>query len=105
MKTKIHTGTSIKDDDGTLKDVTVVSQKIRNLSINYEYVMVDLDHLYHIPEEIRKQIFALFNDKPIEVEKKFIFSTEILEKIKQGEKLLKEEPAKEFAKGANPENH
>lgn len=89
----------IKDDDGALKDLIAVSQKIRNLSINYEYVMVDLDPLYHIPKEIRKQIFALFNDKPIEVEKKFVFSAEILEKIKQGEKLLNEGLAKEFAKG------
>lgn len=62
----------IKDGDGVIKDLMEVSYKIKDISVNCNYVMVDLNPVYGVtPEEI-KNIKALFLDNPVEIEKKFI---------------------------------
>lgn len=63
----------IKDDDGVVKDITEVSLKVKNLSINFSYVMVDVDEVYGLTQEEINSIKALFEDNPVEIEKKFIF--------------------------------
>lgn len=63
----------IKDDDGVVKDITEVSLKVKDLSINFSYVMVDVDEVYGLAQEEINSIKALFEDNPVEIEKKFIF--------------------------------
>lgn len=63
----------IKDDDGVVKDITEVSLKITGLSISFSYVMVDVDEVYNLSEKEIEDIKALFEDNPVEIEKKFIF--------------------------------
>ena len=63
----------IKDEDGVVKDITEVSLKITQLSINFSYVMVDIDEVYNLSKEEIDSIKALFEDNPVEIEKKFIF--------------------------------
>ncbi len=63
----------IKDEDGVVKDITEVSLKITQLSINFSYVMVDIDEVYNLSQEEIDSIKALFEDNPVEIEKKFIF--------------------------------
>lgn len=63
----------IKDDDGIVKDIMQVSRKIKeDLSINLSFVMVDLNSDNEVDEEEAKKIRALFNDNPVESEKKFV---------------------------------
>lgn len=64
----------IKDDDGVIKDIMEVSTRIRDISINFGYVMVDLDFAYGLEETEINDIKALFLDNPVEIEKKFIFN-------------------------------
>lgn len=66
----------IKDDDGVVKDITEVSLKVKDLSINFSYVMVDLDEVYGLTQKEKDDIKALFEDNPVEIEKKFIFPGE-----------------------------
>lgn len=63
----------IKDEDGVIKDITEVSVKITQLSVNFRYIMVDVDEVYHLTKKEIDDIKALFNDNPVEIEKKFIF--------------------------------
>lgn len=63
----------IKDDDGVVKDIKEVSLKITELSINFSYVMVDVDQTYNLRQEEIERIKALFEDNPVEIEKKFVF--------------------------------
>ncbi len=64
----------IKDNDGIIKDIMDVSIVIRDISINFGYVMVDLDPVYGLEENEINDIRALFLDNPVEIEKKFIFN-------------------------------
>lgn len=63
----------IKDEDGVVKDITEVSLKITELSINFSYVMVDVDKVYNLTQKEIEDIKALFEDNPVEIEKKFNF--------------------------------
>lgn len=63
----------IKDEDGVIKDITEVSVKITQLSVNFRYIMVDVDEVYKLTKKEIDDIKALFNDNPVEIEKKFIF--------------------------------
>lgn len=63
----------IKDDDGVIKDIMEVSSKIRDFSISYSYIMIDLNSAYQISAEEANNIKSLFMDNPVEIEKKFIF--------------------------------
>lgn len=65
----------IKDTDGVIKDITDVSYRITNLSIDYCYVMIDLDSVYCTDNTISKNLKSLFNDNPVEIEKKFILDS------------------------------
>lgn len=67
----------IKDSDGVIKDITEVSQKIGNTSLSMSYVAIDLDSVYGISEEEKKNIYALFEDNAVEIEKKFILEDEL----------------------------
>ena len=68
----------IKDYDGVVKDITQVSYKIKNLSVDYYYVMIDLDpSTYTIDKNVAENLNALFYDNPIEIEKKFVNTTPI----------------------------
>lgn len=62
----------IKDDDGVIKDIMEVSTRIRDISINFGYVMVDLDPVYGLEETEINDIKSLFWDNPVEIEKKFV---------------------------------
>lgn len=63
----------IKDTNGVVKDITEVSHRITNLSIDYYYVMIDLDAPHDVIDStIFKNLTALFNDNEVEIEKKFI---------------------------------
>lgn len=63
----------IKDDDGIVKDIMQVSRKIKeDLFINLSFIMVDLNSDNKVNEEEAKKIRALFNDNPVEIEKKFV---------------------------------
>lgn len=64
----------IKDSDGVIKDITDVSYRITNLSIDYCYVMIDLDSIYGTDLEISQKLKSLFYDNPVEIEKKFILN-------------------------------
>lgn len=68
LKNKVY----IKDDDGVIKDLMEVSYKIREISVNCNYIMVDLNAVYEIDPEEVKNIKALFLDNPVEIEKKFV---------------------------------
>lgn len=63
----------IKDDDGVVRDIKDVSLKITELSINFSYVMVDVDKVYNLTQKEIETIKALFEDNPVEIEKKFVF--------------------------------
>ena len=63
----------IKDDDGMVKDITEVSQKIKNYSVQLSYVMMDLELAKGITEKEAQNIRNLFDRNPIEIEKKFVF--------------------------------
>lgn len=67
----------IKDEDGVIKDITEVSLKITQLSVNFRYIMVDIDEVYHLTQKEIDAIKALFEDNPVEIEKKFIFPEEL----------------------------
>lgn len=64
----------MKDSDRIVKDITEVSLKIKELSINLYYVMVDLEGEF--TKQQISDIIRLFKDNPIEVEKKFILPDE-----------------------------
>ena len=63
----------IKDEDGIVKDIMEVSLIISNFSIDFSYVMVDLDSCYNLTDKEKRDIIALFEDNPVEIEKKFTF--------------------------------
>lgn len=67
----------IKDDDGVVKDITEVSLKVKDLSISFSYVMVDIDEVYGLTQKEIDSIKALFEDNPVEIEKKFSFPEEL----------------------------
>lgn len=98
----------IKDDDGLIKDITEVSPKIRNFTVYYKYIMVDLDPIYGLePEQIR-DIKSLFLDNPVEIEKKFTFKENETKTYsdccKEISRILKEIPGvsiKEFSEWDN----
>jgi HD superfamily phosphohydrolase len=62
----------IKDDDGVVKDITEISLKITDLSINYYYILVDVDPKRNIDAKVSENLKALFYDNPVEIEKKFV---------------------------------
>lgn len=63
----------IQCEDGVVRDITEVSAKIRDYTVELCYVAVDVDQVYGLSEEETKNIKALFEDNPVEVEKKFEF--------------------------------
>ena len=67
-KNKIY----IKDDDGVIKDIMEVSSIIRDIFIDYGYVMVDLEDAEDLLESEVRDIKSLFLDNPVEIEKKFV---------------------------------
>lgn len=71
-KNKIY----IKDDDGIIKDIMEVSSIIRDIFVEFGYVMVDLEDMGSLGEDEKKEIKSLFLDNPVEIEKKFVFSKE-----------------------------
>lgn len=67
----------IKDEDGVIRDITEVSLKITQLSVNFRYIMVDVDEVYNLSQKEIDAIKSLFEDNPVEIEKKFIFPEEL----------------------------
>ena len=80
----------IKDDDGVIKDIMEVSQKISDISISLSYVMIDLDKVYGIDLAEEKKIKSLFLDNPVEIEKKFVFKENMTSSIEQNCKTVEE---------------
>lgn len=70
----------IKDKDGVVKDLMDVSKKIRNITVNCNYVMIDLDPVYGIDLAEAQNIRELFTDNPVEIEKKFILDKGITDR-------------------------
>ncbi len=70
----------IKDDDGVVKDLMDVSYKIKDITINCNYIMVDLDPVYEISESEERKIRDLFSENPVEIEKKFISKEDLCKK-------------------------
>ena len=67
----------IRDYNGIVKDITDVSLKITNLSIDYYYVMIDLSSTHCTKKSICENLTSLFNDNPVEIEKKFVSDSNI----------------------------
>lgn len=90
----------IKDEDGVVKDLMEVSTTIKDISIDYGYVMVDLDPVYRISEAEVEAIKSLFLDNPVEIEKKFTFNNQNSETAeeccKRIENILKQLPGIEI---------
>lgn len=63
----------IKCEDGIIRDFLEVSNKIKGLSVDFGSIMVDIDPIYGINEKEAEIIKELFEDSPIEIEKKFVF--------------------------------
>lgn len=63
----------IRDEDGVVKDITEVSAKIQRYVMKLYFVMVDVSQAYDVDEKDAENIRKLFEDNPIEIEKKFCF--------------------------------
>lgn len=89
-------------ENGVVKDFLEVSHKIRDLSIDLGFVMVDIDPVYGLSEEEAKSIKALFEDNPVEIEKKFIFPENITRKgyttIEEVQEMLESIPHVKISK-------
>lgn len=77
----------IKCDDGIVREITEVSAKIRDYSVETFYLMVDVDQVYGLSEEEVKNIRALFENNDVEIEKKFEFSQALQASISKGVQL------------------
>lgn len=66
----------IKCEDGIVRDITEVSAKIRNYSMDLCLIMIDVSPIYCMESEAVKNIRILFENNPIEIEKKFEFPKE-----------------------------
>lgn len=63
----------IQCEDGVVREITDVSEKIKDYSVELCYVVVDVDQVYGLSEQETRNVKALFEDNPVEVEKKFEF--------------------------------
>lgn len=68
----------VKDSEGMVKDIQNASLKIKELSVTYYYVWVDLEELDTTAKKI-DQIREMFENNPIEIEKKFTWSQDVEE--------------------------
>lgn len=62
----------IKDDDGVVKDIMEMSGKIGEYELEFYYLMLDLDKAYNIDENVSAKLKELFENNPVEIEKKFV---------------------------------
>lgn len=101
----------IKDKDGVVKDLMEVSHKITTkLTVNCNYVMVDLNPVYRIDPTEAQNIRDLFMDNPVEIEKKFILKEEItqscwVDKVKSAMKSIPNIKIKDFEEWDRVENN
>lgn len=87
---------AIRDDDEIVRDITEVSDKISESSIEVYFIMIDLKFLRGEDFEISEDIRELFTGKPVEVEKKFIPSNNMNVEVKEIIHLLKSIPNLNF---------
>ena len=62
----------IKDEDGVVKDIMEMSSKIGEYELEFFYIMLDLDKAFNIDDKISAKIRELFENNPVEIEKKFV---------------------------------
>lgn len=107
-KSKIY----IKDSDGVIKDITEVSLKIKEISKELGYVMIDLNSTCGLEEQEVRDIKDLFLDNPVEVEKKFVVDKydkkspdEIYRMVEESLRNMPEVVIKDFSEWNKVENH
>ena len=66
----------IVDDNGVVKDIMDISKKLKDCSIDYYYVMIDVRSAM-LNDIDKRRIDSLFGDNEIEIEKKFIITCPI----------------------------
>lgn len=86
----------IKDENGVVKDILEVSNKIQKLSVYIGYIIIDVEAVYGFSEKEIKNIKSLFEDNLVEIEKKFIYPENLTQE--DIEKILENMPQVEQIK-------